>query len=1009
MNYTINQQRSVDLFRRALVVGLGAQLIIPVAFGQDTATETPTEMTKTVVTGSRLTGAEVEGSLSITKVDMASPINTGFANVVDSIRFKLPQVSGTGNLNEGFGNGGSGQAFVGLRGLPGNATLFLVDGRRTSTSDLNLIPQAAIESIEVLNDGAGAIYGTDAVAGVVNIKLRKNFRGTMFKTYYGNTFDTDVGTQQYRLLFGTGDEKTSAIFSAEYSKANSLLSPDRERSFPAGSNVSQTSNPGILFNKTDFGVHDVIVGDTTNKVANGTALRWTINPTNSRGLTNSAQVPAFTGAVPATINGFPLRVSGTAFDPLAYVDTSTATTAAEVTKARNDAEKALQALLPANSPVRYANGAASANAVLLPGVNAGFPFGYYTTAYRAHERYGFNTSISHQLFDEQLEVFGDAYYMRNQSEYVFAPPPLGGFTMPSDNYWFRQVFPSSATGTPVNFTYRPVEAGPRIYYDDFQTIHTVAGLRGRIGESTWTWEFSHVYDRTQDDRLLTGGILRDPYQAGLNSTAAGTAFNPFGYTPIGASSAVNAQGVVDAFSGQASGRDVFSIQSIEAQIGGEVFDLPGGAVQVLGGAQRRDESLSISPDSALQTGAVQPFNVEVAWDAKRRIDAVYGEIKVPLLGSDWNLGQLAEAFDLNAAVRYEKFDDIDENTGLKPRVGFRWAALEQQLTIRGSYGQGFIAPSLAAIHRPAGGQDFPEVFNPLTGLRTQPENGVLAVNNPNLKPEEADNYLIGFRYSPKAIKGFTIGLDYYRIEQNGVPFASEQYVVNEWARAGGTSNPNNPFGEGASVSSQNPTAAQVIINPTTQDIDQIVNIGPINTGSRLTDGLDLVLTQEINTGVGKFTLTGNVTHVMTFEMENFPGSGAIDYLGRFWAQGAALADVGFPEWRSVLSLEYEWDRFYAAVAWNFTSGYEEDQSGQNYVTVDPVGSPIDVREVSSYSTVDLRLRYRVPVVEADVTFGINNVLDQAPSAVYSAFESNVDRQFADLRGRFWYVEVAKKF
>lgn len=994
--------------RNLITVGLGSQLIAVPALWAQNADATPqaeeAKLERVVVTGSLLTGAEAEGSLSVTPIEMSSPINGGFANLSDVFRLKLPQLAGTGNLNEGFGNGGSGQAFISLRGLPGNATLLLVDGRRTSTSDLNMIPMAAIETIEVLNDGAGAIYGTDAVAGVVNIKLKKNFQGTMFSAFYGNTFDKDAAQRRFSLQFGTSTEKTRAFFSAEYNAANDQLSIDRDRSFPAGSNVSGTSNPGLFFNRRSFGTHEVIAGGQTNAIANGISLRWTPAFANTRGLTNAAQVPTFTGPVPATVTAggatFPLVVSGNRFDPSAYVDTSTATTRAQVTGAQAAAEAALRAILPAGSPLRYGG-----NQSLVPGTNPGFPFGYYTTAYRPHDRYGFNTSIAHKLFGENLEVFADAYYMNNKSSYTLAPGPLNGYTMSTANYWWQQVFPGTPANDNFNFTYRPVEAGPRIYNDTYQTIHTVAGLRGQIGESTWHWETAFLYDRVQNDTVITGGILTGNYQSALNSANAASSFNPFGYTPIGGSSAVNSPAVIGGFQGSATQENEYITQQFDALVGGEVFDLPGGAIQASIGAQTRRDSLSIAPDYALQTGAVAPFNVAVKWNGLRQTDAVYGEVLVPIFGNDLKFTGM-DSLTFSVAARYEEFSDVGD-TGVKPRFNFRWQPLEKQFVIRGSYAQGFIAPSLASIYEPAGGQNFPEVFNPLTGIRTQPGNGSLAVNNPSLKPEEADNWLIGGKWSPNFLKGFTLGLDYYRIEQKGIPFASEQYIVNQWALNGGDTNPANPFGAAAVASAANPLAAQVAVDPTTGDIDQIRNVGPINTGSRVTDGLDLSLSQEIETSVGKFTVSGNATKVLSFTMENFPGSTPVDYLGSFWGDGAALSDVGFPEYRSTMSLSWEFERYFAGLAWNYTSGYREDQSGQNFETID--GNPPDIREGRDYHTFDLRTRYTIPKIEADFSFGINNLFDERPPAFFSAFESNVDRQFADLRGRFYYVELSKKF
>ena len=602
-------------------------------------------------------------------------------------------------------------------------------------------------------------------------------------------------------------------------------------------------------------------------------------------------------------------------------------------------------------------------------------------------------------------MFADAYYMSNKSSYTLAPGPLGGYTMSTANYWWQQVFPGSPANNNFNFTYRPVEAGPRIYNDTYQTIHTVAGLRGQIGETTWHWETAFLYDRTQNDTVITGGILTDTYQAALNSANPAISFNPFGYTPIGGTSAVNSSGVISSFQGSATQENAYVTQQLDALVGGEVFDLPGGAIQLSVGAQTRRDSLDIAPDYALQNGSVAPFNVGVKWNGLRQTDAAYGEIQVPIFGNDLKFPGM-DSLTFGVAARYEEFSDVGD-TGVKPRFNFRWQPIEKQLVVRGSYAQGFIAPSLASIYRPAGGQDFPEVFNPITGIRTQPENGVLAVNNPGLKPEEADNWLIGAKWSPNFLKGFTVGLDYYKIQQNGIPFASEQFIVNQWALNGGDSNANNPFGANAVASASNPLAAQVSVDPTTGDIDQIRNIGPINTGSRVTDGLDMSLTQEFETSVGKFTLSGNATKVLSFTMENFPGSTPIDYLGSFWASGAALADVGFPEYRTTASVQWDYERYYAALAWNYTSGYQEDQSGQNFETID--GNPPDIRSGRDYNTIDLRTRYTIPKVEANLSFGINNLFDETPPAFFSAFESNVDRQYADLRGRFYYLELSKKF
>jgi iron complex outermembrane receptor protein len=958
MNYTINQQRSADLFRRALVVGLGAQLIIPVALGQDTATETPTEMTKTVVTGTRLTGAEVEGALSVSTYDLEKPLYQGYSNTAEMLRRKLPQFGGgIGTINQGFGNGGNGRSTISLRNLPEDRTLLLLNGRRMAVSDLSLIPEVMIEKVEVLNDGASSIYGSDAVAGVVNIITKKEFNGVELQSFYLNTTETDISERRFGAIWGETTEKGSFTLGAEYSKANSQLSIDRDVSSPTGDSVSATSNPGTF--------------SARGLAANLIPLRWSLVPGRTLGLTNAAQIPA-------------------GFNPVAAID-RTGMTAVEANNARNAEEARLNALLPADSPVRY-----GASPSLLPGVNPGFPFGVYTVAVRPHERYSAFGSAEYELFGKNLEAFADLLYTRNQSLNILAPSPLGGRVVPTANYWYNQVFPTAAgSGTPLNFGYRPVELGPRITYWDFDLARLTAGLKGQIGETSWKWETAFTYERQEVDETQTGGVLADVYTDLLGQGAAG-AFNPFGYTPIGSpvgGTAVNPAATIASLSGSAGQRDVFSSQQFDFNVGGEVFDLPGGAIQITAGYQNERISIDQVPDFALLQGLVFPFNADSPFHGTRDINSGFGELNIPLLGEDFNVPAI-HSFSVQVAGRIEHFSDLSpHSTDLKPRVSFRWEVIEKQLTVHGSWAQGFVAPALRDLSLGSPFVSFDELLNPLTTTRTQPEEGVVYVGNDKLKPAESDSYLIGATYSPDFLKGFTIGANYYRIEETGIPFESSQYVVNQWFAAGGPDNPANPFGPTAGPSSANPLGAQVELK-TDGELYQVRNVGPINSGDRTTDGIDLFTSYEMKTDVGTFTFSGQATRVLTFEQEDFPGAGSIDYLGRYWGDGAALGNYGFPEWKANAGISWEFDRYTAAVGWNYSSGYDE----------------VDVaRSVESYQTFDLRLGYKIHYVDVQLNFGINNLFDEAPPTVVSSFENQYDRALADIRQRMYYVSLSKKF
>lgn len=951
--------------RRAILGSLSLPLAAFPAFAQD-ASE-PTEMKTVVVTGTRLTTAEVEGSLSVTPVNLETPINRGYPKLSDTLRNKLPQYGGPGFVNEGFGNGGDGSSGIALRGLPADATLVLVNGRRVSSEDLNLIPESAVERVEVLNDGAGAIYGSDAVAGVVNIILKESYTGVRADAYYGNTTSTDVTQRKFSIVFGQSTEKSSFVFTADYSASNDQLSVDRDRSMPTGDQVSGTSNPGTFVSRATFPLNAAGVSSRQN-------LRWSLVPGNTLGLTNATQVPA-------------------GFDPLATVDTSAATSASQALQMRNAEEAARNAALPANSPVRY-----GPSPSLAAGVNPGFPFGFYTTAYRPHEKYSAYSSFDHKLFEENLKVFANAFYVRNQSSYQLAPSPLAGRVLPTANYWYQQVFPAAAaTGQSMTVGYRPVELGPRIVDNDFEVFHGLAGLKGRIAESTWNWEVGFTFDRYENDEVQSGGVLADTYTALLGDNTAG-AFNVFGYTPIGGSSSVNSAAILNSLGGSATSQEVATTQMLDGRIGGEMVELPGGPLAVSFGGEVRKEKYDYKPDFATATGAVFPFNIIPPLSAQRDVYSLYGEALVPIFGKDMDIPAF-KSFSVSAAVRYEDYSDVGD-TGVKPRVSFRWQPIDKQWTLRGSFSQGFVAPGFYDLYADPG-QDFTELLNPVTGERKQPEEAVLTVGNADLKPSLADSYLIGTVFSPNFLKGFSIGMNYYRIEQSRIPFQSAQYIVNQWF-ASGPSNPANPYGPAALPSGANPLGSQVELTAS-GDLYQVRNVGPINSGERLTDGIDLTATQELETSVGKFTLSGQATRVLTFEQEDFPGAGSIDYLGKYWTGGAALPETGFPKWRANVSLSYEWDRVLAGVAWNFVSGYDEDLNGANFADTP------DISSVRDYNTFDIRVGYTIPKAEVELLAGVNNVFDEQPPFVASSFENGYDRRLGDIRGRMIWVSLSKKF
>ncbi|MDD3179343.1 MAG: TonB-dependent receptor [Opitutaceae bacterium] len=941
----------------AFMAGFGVSIPI-VANAQTTTSSDKTDGTVTLekveVTGTRLSGATVEGALSVSLYKMDDVILQGYSNVGEMLRKKLPQFGGgIGTVNEGFGNGGSGETLVSLRDLPLSRTLFLVNGRRTN-ADLNLIPKAAVERVEILNDGASAIYGTDAVAGVVNFILKKDYQGAEVTARFANTTKTDISEQRYTMVTGGKVLNTTFTVSFEASQSNSQFSTDRSVSTPSGDSVSGTSNPGLFTPRASS-------AETAAAAAAGNLLvplRWYVNPAKATGLTSASQIPS-------------------AFNPAVFLTVPNTMSATARNNARNAEEARLNAILGTNSPVLYGG-----NATLMPGLNPGFPYGYYTLAVRPSERMGLTLNTNSKL-TEKIKMFTDIVVSRNQSENNLAPSPLSGFAMGATNYWYNQVFPAAAAADRnFSYSYRPAELGPRITYNEFEETRIVAGLKGEIAQG-WDFEVAVMNDLWSLKSVQTGGVYASVYDAALNDGTAGGAFNPYGVTPVMSMvSPVNPGSLIDTFKGSASSIEHQRMRQIDATVRGELFDMPAGPLKAVVGVERRLVRDIYQPDVSLLTGSIFPFNIESAYGYSRGINAGYFETEVPV----------TKTLALPLAARYEKFSDVG-GTGVKPRLAFRWEPMARELTIRGSWAKGFVAPSMGDLDPSAPYQSYTELYNPVTDIRTQATEGSIFQGNPALKPAKSDSYLVGIVYSPKKAKGLTVGMNYYRIKESSIPFTSDQYIVNQWF-ANGPDSASNPFGANAAPSAANPLGAQVEMN-VDGSLYQVRNVGPINTGTRLTDGIDLFANYEFDTSIGRFIWDTTWTRVLTFEMENFPGAGKIDYLGKYWGSGSAMENYGFPYWKGSSGLTWKYRDYTLGLGYNYAGGYKEDE--------------YDNRSVESYQTYDIRASYRIPKIDVVLNVGVNNFTDEQPPYVITSFENQYDRAIGDIRGRVWFVEMSKRF
>ena len=522
----------------------------PDAKKTDPKKEEAKTLEKFEVTGSRIKRLDYETPSPVATFTAEDIEAKGYVNVGDFIQ-SLPFNSGAANSIYQTASFTRGASTANLRGLGSQRFLTLVDGRRgisyalpnsanRSIFDFNSIPASAIESVELQKDGASAIYGSDAISGVLNIKLKKNYSGVSIGLYYGNTLKSsggDTGTKEFSLLAGaeSGKTKILTVFNAKTANSNFLQ---------------------------DYGVKTTdFTNQGTNKGLNGNSTsNFPANLTLTRAQAAAAGV-AFPN-VAATVNSWTFVVKGGA---------------------------------PTNNPTLTAFGPApadpaNANAVLIGNENR-YNFAPVYAIYPAYDYINSYTSIEHS-FSDSLKGFVKLSYGKNSTYYAFTPVVIGfateGLTLPATN-------PYNPFGIPLTSLSARALFGPVRKFDtESVNAGVLAGLRGTI-LNRWDWESGVSYGFNNVTTVSRNAIRAAAYQAALNGTTRATAINPFGPSD-------NAT-LVNSLYTSSTGTNKSEGLSYDATVSGKVFELPAGDVSIAAGFEARNEKLTTNPDTSAYLGS----------------------------------------------------------------------------------------------------------------------------------------------------------------------------------------------------------------------------------------------------------------------------------------------------------------------------------------------------------------------------------------------------------------------
>jgi iron complex outermembrane recepter protein len=864
------------------------------AAGEGSATAGSADVSEVVVTGTRISGAAPVGS-TVTTLGRPDIDVSGAVTTIQLIQ-ELPQVYNLGISESSRGqSGGSGNITYGstinLRGIGPYTTLVLLDGHRAvpqGTSgfavDPSIIPTLALERVEIVNDGASAIYGSDAIAGVANLILRRNFEGLEANVSYGT--GGDYTERQAGLIggyrWGTG-QLTAAFQHSDHSALSGL-----DRAFYRG---NLTDRGGGDFRVVQCNAGNIVVGGVSYAIPAG-------------GVTAANR----SALVPGTTN-------------------------------RCDNLKA-EDLLP-------------------------------------QQRYDSGVFTLNQDIGDRVALYGDGFVSKR--EFTFRSGyAASSLNVPSSNAFFVAppgLTPASET---VNYSFANDYSAP--YTDGFsRSYEGTLGVTVKL-PARWEFDADYTYGFDKDESFAHYQSYAPALTAALASATPGTAFDPFG-GPNNAT-VINAitQGNFDA-----PGQSI--LRFYEARCDGPLFTLPGGDIRAAVGYERQD--FHVAQGLGVGTLSAPVLTTRLF---SRKVNSGYGELLLPFIGAE-NAVPLARKLAVDVAFRYDSYSDVGSTTN--PKVGLDWSPVES-LTVRGSYGKSFRAPTISQIYGNTNSLFVQNYSDPTCGCIRQ---GVARSGATlNLHPETAKTYTAGIDFEPQLLSGAKLSLTYFDItyENQVVAYLSDLTLLQR----------ENLFA-GTGLIVRNPSAALIaqqvaetrftglLPSPVTLFVDG----RSLNLGKSVTNGIDLDASYRLSADtLGHFLFDLNGTYLTEYRTAISPAAPLINQLNTIFnpLRLRARASLG-------------WDR-----------GPLSGNLFVNYVASYTNNLSQPVQQVGAHTSVDLHLAYGFGDQSSarifrglTVSFDVRNLFNSTPPFVNIAESPNggggFDPTAANPVDRVWMVGLDKRF
>ncbi len=963
---TIRTSRLSQAVRSALLLAM-----LPAAVSaQEASDEGITTLDRIEVTGTRIKTSEAEGLVPVQRITREDIDRSGLTSVADVVQ----ALSGSGSAlntkfnssgNFGFppdGSGvGAGSAQADLRHLGAKRVLVLVDGIRWvneasasgvgAATDLNTIPLAIIERIEVLEDGASSLYGSDAIAGVINIITRKDFDGISINAQYGEYGEGDGATSTIDFAWGGGNDRVNYFLGLSYTDQDVIYSRDREQSsFPVPGTGVAFGSSGTPTGR--FIITDPNTGVTFDITPNDGANDPVYDPTQT-GCVRTDDYHCFATADRFNFSQYNLLLTPSermgAFGQVRFNFTDTVTGYAKVLY--NKRESTNQA---APEPLFFGpeagTGNPQADGIFISALNPFNPFGF---------------------------------------DLVSADDP----NTPENEL------------TLLLIGRRPVEGGPRVFEQEVDTWYVGGGLEGVFdaGNKSLFWDVNVAFSENEAEQTNYGSYNIRNIALALGDPAACAAVA--GCTPLnifGGPGTITPE-MLAFISPVVRDRSQNKLSLITANLSGSLFDMPAGSVDFATGLEYRELEGWYQPDPITVAGdynGVPSLPTAGEYD----VTEAYFEVNFPLMAdSAWG-----KKLDFTVAGRYSDYSTgIDEFT---PKYGLRWQVVDE-LVLRTSYAEGFRAPSIgelfgsdsrfdAQLDDPCSTPVDPALTGNCAALgvppgysQPNPQISVTTGGNDQLEPEFSESWSTGFIWSPSFMENTDIAdrvdfeVTYYQHEIEGAIQAIDAQTQLDLC-----------------VETLDPLYCSGITRAPTGGINgfnnRLTNLGVINTS-----GWDVDLFWNFpETKVGQFGVSWRNTFVT--EYEAFGAAGQQQPQG----PGIEVVDSAIPEWTSNFTTDWSLGGWTAAWTMRHISELREDCG--NAVSFPVCSNPAtstNILEAITYH--DLQVSYRfADLHDLRLTLGVNNVADEDPPICLSCSLNGYDASTYDIPGgRFFYLRADMRF